>query len=436
MSTNIYPQRRQMLFDTLPVGSLVVVPSGSEQVRNRDTGYSFRAQSDFYYLTGFDEPDSLLILCKTADEQQCRICLRPKNPERETWDGLRLGIDAAPSHLQVDSAHDIGELDKLLADWLANKAYLWLSFEQSSDWTTRLLPIIGQLKRRIRQGVEAPKGIHDLDGLLHEQRLIKDSVAQLGLTQAAQVTVAGHVAAMKATAVGRYEYQVQAALEFECRNQGAARLAFDSIVAGGKNACILHYHENNSLLRDGDLLLIDAGAEIDGYAGDCTHTFPINGKFNKAQAALYDLVLAAQQAAFAVIRPDTPYNLPHQEAVKTLSQGLLDLGLLQGDLNSIIEQESYKPFYMHQTGHWLGCDVHDVGAYKQQGNWRPLQTGMALTVEPGLYIAPDNTTVAEQWRGIGIRIEDSVLVTPTGYTCLTAGLPRKRSEIEAWMQKA
>jgi Xaa-Pro aminopeptidase len=434
MSVTIYPQRRQKLFDKLPVNSLVLIPSGSEQVRNRDTGYAFRPQSDFYYLTGFDEPDSVLVFTKTAEEQLCHICLRPKNPERETWDGLRLGIDAAPARLQLDTAHDIAELDTLLLDWLANKAYLWLSFEQGSEWTSRLLPIIGQLKRKVRQGIEAPKGIHDLDALLHEQRLIKDNSAQLGLKQAAQITVAGHLAAMKATQAGRYEYQVQAALEFECRYLGAQRQAFDSIVASGNNACILHYHENNALLRHGNLLLIDAGAEIDGYAGDCTHTFPISGTFSPEQAALYDLVLAAQHAAFAVVRPNTPYNQPHQEAVNIISQGLLDLGLLQGDLASIIEQESYKPFYMHQTGHWLGCDVHDVGAYKQQGEWRPLQAGMALTVEPGVYVAPDNTTVDKKWRGIGIRIEDSVLVTSAGYDCLTAGLPRTRSEIEKWMQ--
>jgi Xaa-Pro aminopeptidase len=434
MLTNRYIQRRQDLFNAMPASSLAIIASGSEQVRNRDTGYTFRPHSDFYYLTGFSEPDSVLIFDKTAEVEACYLCLRPKNPERETWDGLRLGIDAAPSHLQVNSAHDIAELDKLLTDWLANKAYLWLSFEQAQDWTARLLTIITQLKRRVRQGVEAPKGIHDLDTLLHEQRLIKDAMAQRGLQHAAQVTVAGHLAAMKATQSDRYEYQIQAALEYECRNQGAHRQAFDSIVAGGKNACILHYNENNALLRDGDLLLIDAGAEIDGYAGDCTHTFPINGTFNREQAALYDLVLAAQQAAFDVIRPNTPYNQPHQRAIETISQGLLDLGLLQGDLASVLEQESYKPFYMHQTGHWLGCDVHDVGAYKQQGNWRALEAGMALTVEPGIYISPSMTDVPSAWRGIGIRIEDSVLVNATGYDCLTTGLPRTRSEIEAWMK--
>lgn len=434
MLENYYLQRRQALFNSLPTNAVALIPSGNEQIRNRDTGYAFRPQSDFYYLTGLNEPDSVLIFIKTTEEETCHLCLRPKNPERETWDGLRLGIEAAPSHLAIDSAHDIAQLDTLLTNWLANKSTLWLSFEQANGWIERLLSVITQLKRRVRQGTEAPKGINDLDNLLHEQRLIKDNVAQLGLKRAAEVTVAGHLAAMRATRAGQYEYQIQAALEHEYRYQGSVRHAFDSIVASGRNACILHYQENNAILCDGDLILIDAGAEIDGYAGDCTHTFPINGKFTKEQSALYDIVLAAQQAAFDAIRPNTPYNVPHQEAINVISQGLLDLGLLQGDLASIIEQESYKPFYMHNTGHWLGCDVHDVGAYKQQGAWRMLESGMALTVEPGIYIAHTMMDVPAQWRGIGIRIEDSVLVSATGYDCLTAGLPRTRKEIETWMK--
>jgi Xaa-Pro aminopeptidase len=433
MNITTYQQRRQALFATMPVGSVAIIASGNEQTRNRDTSYAFRPASDFYYLTGFSEPESLLVLVKTDKQQRSLLGLRPKNKEREIWDGLRLGIDAAPSALGVDLAFDSSDWQTQLIECLANQQSIWISFEQAQPWMTHVLNLISQLKHRIRQGITTPTGIYDLDQLLHEQRLIKDKAAQQALEQAATITVSGHLAAMRATTAGRYEYQVQAALEHTFKEQGAPRLAFNSIVASGANACILHYQENHSQLRDGDLLLVDAGAEFDGFAGDCTTTYPINGRFSKAQAALYDLVLAAQQAACSVVAPNTPYNQPHQRAVEVISQGLLDLGLLQGDLISIIEQESYKAFYMHSTGHWLGCDVHDVGNYKQQQQWRPLEVGMALTIEPGIYIAPD-ADVAPEWRGIGIRIEDSVIVSEKGYTCLTKGLPRTRQEIETWMK--
>lgn len=428
-----FSQRRQRLFDALPAHSLALISSGSELIRNRDTTHPFRAHSDFHYLTGFEEPDSLLVLRKTASECQSILCLREKDPVREIWDGLRLGVDAAVEHLGVDMAFPIGAVNEKLPEWLSDIEQVLFSFESQEHWAEQVFPVIARLKRRVRQGVSAPTGLQDLDPWLHEQRLIKDAHAQAGLKQAGRITVEGHLAAMAACQPGMHEYQLQAALEACHRHAGAQRQAFESIVAAGRNACILHYRENRSPLQTGDLVLIDAGAEVDGYAGDCTHTFPVSGRFSREQAALYDLVLAAQQAAMACVRPGVAYDLPHTTAVRVLTQGLVDLGLLQGDLDTLIEQGEYQRYYMHQTGHWLGNDVHDVGQYKCQGQWRALQVGMALTIEPGLYIASDDHRVEPRWRGIGIRIEDSLLVTNDGHDCLTTGLPRTRREIEAWM---
>jgi len=430
-----FKQRRQWLLEQMPANSIAFIQSGDEQTRNRDTSYPFRPNSDFFYLTGFSEPNALLVLRKTNNETKTLLALRAKNPERELWDGIRLGVDAAPTTLAVDAAIDISTIDTHIPEWLNGCDIVFISYEGAQPFADQLLTHINQLKRKVRLGVQAPRQLNDLDTILHEHRLIKDSAAQAGLKTAANITIAGHLAAMRVATSGAHEYEVQAALEYECRRLGAERQAFDSIIAGGKNACILHYTENRAVLNAGDLVLIDAGAEVKGYAGDCTHTFPINGSFNAAQAALYDLVLAAQQTAMACIKPGCLYHEPHQAAVNTIAQGLLDLGLLQGDLASVLEQESYKAFYMHQTGHWLGGDVHDVGQCKQHGEWRPLQAGMALTVEPGIYVSPDNMQVAPEWRGIGIRIEDSVIVTTQGYDILTQGLPRSRKEIEQWMKK-
>ncbi len=432
-----FHQRRHRILSALPINSIALVASGEEVTRNRDTGYAFRPSSDFFYLTGFAEPEAILVLKRTSEGLYTHIFLRERNPERETWDGIRLGVTQAPDVLGIDQAHPIDALTAQLPDLLTDMTQVFVSYEQAEHWTTPLLTAITQLKRKTRQGVSAPSSISDLDSILHEDRLIKDETALAGLKRAGEITVSGHLAAMRATTNGVHEFEVQAALEQEFRRLGAERLAFDSIVASGKNACILHYHSNRDPLKAGDLILIDAGAEVDGYAGDCTHTFPISGKFSSAQSALYDLVLSAQHSALAEIKPKAPYNVAHEMAVKTITQGLIDLKIIaETDLNSAIEQNLYKPFYMHQTGHWLGCDVHDVGSYKQGQAWRRLSENMALTVEPGIYIAPDNTTVAEQWRGIGIRIEDSVIVTAQGHEVITQGLPRSRKEIESCMRTA
>lgn len=433
--TAVFQQRRQQLLSAMTDKSVALIASGKELIRNRDTHYPFRPQSDFYFLTGFNEPDAVLMLSKTAEGDKCHLWCRAKDKEKEIWDGYRLGIDAAPAALGLDSAADVVQLNNELVTALADKSVVYFSFEQGDVWLSAAMSAIQQLKRRVRLGVSAPQTIHDLDPLLHEQRLIKDSAAQAGLREAAQVTVAGHLAAMQVAKTAKVEYQLQAALEATFKQRGSSHQAFNSIVASGNNACVLHYNENNAPMSASDLVLIDAGAEMNGYAGDCTHTFPLSGRFSAEQAAIYNLVLEAQQVALSLIRPGTPYDAPHQAAVRVICQGLIELGLLNDTLENAIESGSYKVFYMHQTGHWLGHDVHDVGQYKQHGQWRLLKTGMALTVEPGIYISPDNEQVEARWRGIGVRIEDSVLVTETGYECLTAGLPRTVEEIELWMQQ-
>lgn len=435
MNTAVFQQRRLQLFQAMTDNSVALIASGKEVIRNRDTHYPFRPQSDFYFLTGFNEPDAVLMLSKTGDGYKSHLWCRAKDKEKEIWDGYRLGIDAAPEVLDLDSAADVVQLTDDLVTALADKSVVYFSFEQGDVWLSSVMSAIQQLKRRVRLGISAPQKINDLDPLLHEQRLIKDTAAQAGLRQAAKVTVAGHLAAMQAAKTAQFEYHLQAAIETAFKQQGASHQAFNSIVASGENACVLHYNENNAPLHASNLVLIDAGAEIDGYAGDCTHTFPLSGRFSAEQATIYNLVLEAQQAALKLIQPGTPYDAPHQAAVRVICQGLIELGLLTDTLENAIESGSYKAFYMHQTGHWLGNDVHDVGQYKVNGQWRVLKVGMALTVEPGIYISPDNQQVEARWRGIGVRIEDSVLVTEAGYECLTAGLPRSVEEIEAWMQQ-
>lgn len=436
MDNTTFLQRRQRLLTALPPGSIALIYAGHEHIRNRDTHYPFRPDSNFFYLSGFDEPEAVLLLSKPHQQPaKTHLWLRRKDTEKEIWDGYRLGVEAAPTALAIDSAAAIEQLDEQLVDWLAQHSSIYISFEQHDFWWHKIMSAITQLKRRVRLGIEAPTNLQDLDTILHEQRLIKDEAAQAGLRQAAQITVAGHLAAMQAAKKARYEYEVQAALEANFVAQGAEMLAFPSIVASGHHACILHYQHNHAPIQNNQLILIDAGAQWQGYAGDCTHTFPVSGRFTDEQACIYRLVLSAQQTAKALVKSGTSFNDIHLAAVRVISEGLLNLGLIQADsVDTVVDQGLYKSFYMHQTGHWLGCDVHDVGQYKQQGQWRTLVEGMVLTVEPGIYIAVDNLTVDPCWRGIGIRIEDTLLVTHDGYECLTAGLPRTVEEIEAWMQ--
>ena len=425
-------QQRQTLFNQLPDNSAVLVSSGHEKIRNRDVEYPFRADSDFSFLTGFYEPDSVLLLVKKQQNQSV-IFVRPKDTEQETWQGRRMGVEMAPQILALEQAFSIDALDQTVAEYLENIEHLYFSFSQMSLWSAKIENWVQGLKSKVRQGISAPTQLCDLDALLHENRVIKSPQEIKWLRHAAQISVAGHLAAMRAVQPGLYEFQVQAELENTFKNLGSPRVAFSTIAASGENACILHYTENTDLIGEHHLVLLDAGAEIHGYAGDITTTFPASGRFTKAQSQLYSFVLKAQQAAINAIEPGVAYNEPHQAVVQVLTSGLLELGVLKGDMETLMTNEAYKAFFMHGTGHWLGLDVHDVGAYKEGGEWRDLKPGMVLTIEPGLYIAPKTPGVDERWLGIGIRIEDDVLVTEDGCEVLTQGLPRTVADIEAWM---
>ena len=437
MSNNnqFYQDNRQKIFDLIPENSAVIVPSGAELIRNRDVEFPFRAESDFFYLTGFTEPDSVLILLKTS-ELESHLFLRPKDQEQEIWQGRRLGVDAASDALGLDQAWCIDDLDEGAVELLENIENVYVSFSQSLDFLGSIQVWISALKQKVRKGIAAPSQICDLDNYLHELRLFKSAEEIKRMRQAAQISVQGHLAAMQAVAPDKFEFQVQADLEAAFMREGSPRVAFSSIVAGGHNACILHYTENRDQIKSGDLVLVDAGAEWQGYAGDITTTFPASGKFSAAQAALYSLVLKAHDAAIDVIKPGVSYDMAHQTSVKVLTEGLIELGILKGDLETLIKDEVFKRFFMHGTGHWLGMDVHDVGVYKQSGEWRNFETGMVVTVEPGLYISDEHQDVDSKWHNIGIRIEDDILVTDAGREVLSSGLPRTVEEIEAWMAQA
>jgi len=431
-TSSFYLSNRAKLMALLPDNSVVIVPSGAEQIRNRDVEFPFRVESDFFYLTGFSEPDSVLVLVK-AQAVESHLFVRPKDPEQETWQGRRLGVEAATEALAIDQAWSIEDLDDGVLELLENIDSVYVSFSQNLDFLGSVHVWISALKQKVRQGILALKQICDLDLHLHELRVIKSDEEILRMRQAAQISVQGHLAAMQAVQPGKLEFQVQAELEATFVREGSPRVAFNSIVASGENACILHYTENRDEIKEGDLVLVDAGAEWQGYAGDITTTFPANGTFSAAQATLYSLVLAAQQAAILAIKPGASYDEAHQASVRVLTQGLLDLGILKGSLDTLIKEEGFKRFFMHGTGHWLGMDVHDVGVYKQNQCWREFKAGMVVTVEPGLYISAEHVDIDSQWHNIGIRIEDDILVTESGHEVLTLGLPRTVDEIESWM---
>ena len=423
---------RETLFSQLPKNSAILVQSGEELIRNRDVEFPFRPHSDFFYLTGFHEPDSFLLMSNIDGENVSTIFVRSKDLQQEIWQGRRLGVEGAAETLQVEQAAPIEELDEHLPELLSGIEQIFVSFSDFAEWMEILAPVIDSLKKQVRKGIDSPVGVMDLDSLLHEQRVIKTEPEIDAMRKAAQISVQGHLAAMRVASSAKTEREVQIALETGFYRDGGERVAFNSICASGENACILHYTENTSLLEPNALLLVDAGAEYQGYAGDITHTYPPSGKFSEAQAALYSLVLKAQQAVIEMVKPGVLYGDLHQTTLRILTEGLIELGILQGDLEALLEEKAYMDFFMHGTGHWLGMDVHDVGVYKIDGEWRPLQAGMILTVEPGLYISDRHQNVDAKWHNIGIRIEDDVLVTADGHEVLTEGLPRTVAEIETW----
>jgi Xaa-Pro aminopeptidase len=407
------------------------VPTSPERIRNRDAHYPYRFDSHFYYLTGFREPDSVLVLV-AGDEPQSILFCRDKDPERETWDGFRYGPLAARETFGFDMAFAVDVFDTQLAELLADQPALYYSLGFDPAWDTRIITALNRVRAMGRTGVRAPAAVVDVNALVDEMRLVKDEHEIATLRRAADISAAAHHAAMHAARPGGRENEVEAALLHEFRRRGAQAPAYTPIVAGGANACILHYIANDQALSDGDLLLIDAACELDGYAADITRTFPINGRFSSPQRDAYEIVLAAQSAAIAAVRPGATWDTPHEAAVKVLAQGMIDLGLLSGTVDAAIETGAYKRFYMHRTGHWLGLDVHDAGEYKVDKAWRPLLAGMTLTVEPGLYIRPAEGVPEHHWN-IGIRIEDDVLVTTDGCEVLTAAARKQVGEIETWM---
>jgi Xaa-Pro aminopeptidase len=431
MQPAIYGARRARLARQMRHG-IAVVPTAPERTRNRDAHYPYRFDSYFYYLTGFREPDAVLVLIAGETNRSILFC-REKDPEREVWDGFRYGPEAARSTFGFEEAYSIRQLDELMPQLISNQRALYCHLGSDSAWDTRVMHWINDVRGRARAGVTAPDTISDVHALLDEMRVLKDSAEIEVMRSAARISTGAHRRAMQAAKPGVGEFTIEAELIHEFRRNGAQAPAYTPIVASGEHACVLHYVENADVLRDGDLLLIDAGCELDGYASDITRTFPVNGRYTGPQRDVYDLVLAAQQAAIDEVRPGSRWIAPHDAAVKVLAQGFVDLGLLRGSLEQVLETESYKEFYMHRTGHWLGLDVHDAGDYKRDGEWRELEPGMVLTVEPGCYIRP-GSEFAGSYAGIGVRIEDDALVTASGCEILTAAAPKSISDIEALMR--
>jgi Xaa-Pro aminopeptidase len=429
---NIEPFRKRRLETLKRMGAgIAIVPTAPEQTRNRDAHFPYRADSYALYLSGFTEPEAFVVLIAGEKNQSILFC-RDKNEEREIWDGYRYGPAAAADTFGFDAAYSIDELDEKLVELMADQPSLYYAIGHDADWDARITRALNGVRAQARAGKRAPENIRDIRAILDAQRLFKDDFEIALMRRAGEISGAAHKRAMRATRPGKYEYEIEAELLHEFRRQGCQAPAYTSIVAGGKNACVLHYVENNQRLNDGDLLLIDAGGELDGYASDITRTFPVNGKFSGAQRDVYQLVLDAQSASIAATRPGNTFHDPHEAAVKVLAQGMLDLKLLSGTLDEVLEQESYKRFYMHRTGHWLGLDVHDAGEYKDGEAWKTLAPGMVLTIEPGCYIRPADDVPAA-FHNIGIRIEDDALVTANGCDIITAATPKTIAEIEAVM---
>ncbi len=435
LSAQTFAHHRAQLMAKMSPGSIAIVPAATVQSRSRDTDYRYRPDSDFYYLSGFEEPDALLILAPGHPKGEFVIFCRPRDKQKEIWEGIMAGPEGALAQFGANAAYSIQEADQRIPELMDGCTKIYTQLGQCDTWDKQVMTWLGAVRAKARAGACAPELLADINAQLHELRLIKGEEEQAAMAASCELAARAHIRAMQYCKAGVYEYQLEAEILHTFAMSGAMSAAYNTIVGGGQNGCILHYINNDKPLKDGDLVLIDAGCELDYYAADITRTFPVNGRFSAAQKALYELVLKAQEAAFSVIKPGTLWNEPHDISVQVLTEGLVELGLLVGNVDELIETGAYKAFYMHRVGHWLGMDVHDVGAYKIDGQWRPLVAGMAMTVEPGIYVAPDDMSVDEKWRGIGIRIEDDVIVTADGYRLLTSGVPKTIEAIEQLMAR-
>ena len=424
-------RRRERLASLMKQG-VAVVRTAPERARNRDSSYPYRFDSYFYYLSGFPEPEAVLVLIAGAKPRSILFC-REKNPEREIWDGFRYGPDQAREIFGFEEAHPISELDELMPQLLADQPAVFCDVGSDGDWDSRVIGWINKVRAQVRSGVTAPAEICDIRLFVDDMRLIKDPHELGTMRRAAAISTEAHRRAMRATRPGLREYEVEAEIVHEFRRRGAQGPAYTPIVAGGANSCVLHYVQNDAVLKDGDLLLIDAGCELDGYASDITRTFPVGGKFAGPQRDIYEMVLAAQAAAIAEVKPGAEWENPHNAAVKVLAQGMVDLGLCKGTVDSAIESGDYRRFFMHRTGHWLGLDVHDAGDYKRNGKWVELRPGMVLTVEPGCYVRPGEG-VPEKFWNIGVRLEGDARVPGSGCEIITAAAPKKVEDIESLMR--
>lgn len=431
-----YRRRRKRLMDIVNEGGIAILPAAPVRMRNRDVEYPYRPDSDFYYLTGFPEPDAVAVLIPERPQGEYVLFCRERDPKMEQWNGYRAGLEGACDIYGADDAFPINDLDEILPGLLENRERVFYTMGADPAFDQRVVKWLNLVRERVRSGVTAPGEFVTLQHHLHEMRLIKSPAEIRLMRKAAQISAGAHRRAMRVCRPGMDEYQLEAELIHEFMVNGARAPAYPSIVGSGANGCILHYIDNSATMQDGDLVLIDAGAEYGCYASDITRTFPVNGRYSKEQRAVYDIVLAAQAAAIEQVRPGNHWNDPHEAAARVLTEGLVELGLLKGKTEELVQEQAYQPYYMHRTGHWLGMDVHDVGDYKVDGEWRLLEPGMVLTVEPGLYLSADIPGLARRWHNIGIRIEDDVLVTREGNEVLSRDVPKDADEVEQLMADA
>ena len=430
-----FARRRRQLMKTMGRESIAIVPAAPVHLRNNDVEYAYRQDSNFHYLTGFPEPESVAVLIPGRPQGEYLLFVRDRDPQRETWDGRRAGPSGARRDFGADDAFPIGDIDEILPGLMEGREKIFYTVGVNREFDQRVVGWVNGLRAQAKQGRHAPHEMVALEHVLHEMRLFKSRGEIEQMREAARIAARAHVRAMRFCKPGRYEYEVAAEIQHEF-HRARAEISYLPIVGGGANGCILHYRENASVLREGELLLIDAGCEYECYASDITRTFPVNGRFSPAQRAAYEVVLEANLAAIEAVRPGNDWNRPHDVAVQVLTAGMVRLGLLKGRVPSLIKSMAYRKFYMHKTGHWLGMDVHDVGDYKIGEAWRQLEPGMVLTIEPGIYIPPGTRGIPPEFRNIGIRIEDDVLVTRDGHDVLTHGVTKDPSAIEALMAAA